>query len=154
MAKKKIVKKVPKETQKKVQKNTQKKAIKTEVRSKKQNDVQQFETKLLEMATTFENFAKLNKLFLKNCNSSFKKYNDIAKEYKQVKTNLSIEKKKYGRLSSIAKIAIKQNQKLRNTVSNAIKIISLKNGVIKRLKQKTAEPVYKRNIANTNRIAI
>ena len=65
MAKKKIVKKVPKETQKKVQKNTQKKATMTEVRLKKQNDVQQFETKLLEIATTFENFAKLNKLFLK-----------------------------------------------------------------------------------------
>ena len=74
--------------------------------------------------------------------------------FKQVKTNLSTEKKKYTRLSSIAKIAIKQNKKLRNTLSNAIKIISLKNGVIKRLKQKTTEPVSKRNIANTNRIAI
>ena len=150
MAKKKIDKKI----QKKAQKNTQKKATKKEVRLKKQNDVQQFETKLLEIATTFENFAKLNKLFLKNCNSSFKKYNNIAKEYKQVKTNLSTEKKKYSRLSSIAKIAIKQNQKLRNALSNAVKIISLKNGVIKRLKQKTAEPVSKRIVANENRITI
>lgn len=142
-----------KKVAKKNQNKKQKKNISTKVKTIEQNDVQQFENKLLEIAATFESFAKLNKHFLKNCNSSFKKYTDIAKEYKQVKTNLTTEKKKYSKLSSLSKVAIKQNQKLRHMLGNAMKIISLKNGVIKGLKKKVSSVVI-RKTSNESRMAI